>query len=69
VVVLLGAAQQLAVAGDLEDPGALALARDRPDGRDVTVPCHRRRVMPALLDDAGERRAVLRPGRRREVGL
>jgi hypothetical protein len=85
VVVLLGAALQLDVAVDLEDPGARAVARERPNGRDVAVPCRRRRVMPALRDDAGqagagdrrvaelslddrERLAVLRAGRRRQVG-
>jgi hypothetical protein len=54
VVVLLGAARQLDVAADLEDPGALAVARERPDSRDVPIPRRRRRVMPALRDDAGE---------------
>ncbi|MCA1683159.1 MAG: hypothetical protein LC685_04120, partial [Actinobacteria bacterium] len=52
VVVLLGAALQLDVAVDREDPGARAVGRERTDGRDVTVPRRRRRVMPALLDDA-----------------
>ena len=77
---------QLDVAVDVEDPGARAVARERSDGRDVAVPCRRRRVMPALRDDAGEagaghgrvaelvlddgeRLAVLRARRRREVGL
>lgn len=85
VVVLLGAALQIDVAVDLEDPGARAVVRERSDGRDVAVPRRRRRVMPALLDDAGEagagdrrvaelvldgeRLAVLRARRRREVGL
>jgi hypothetical protein len=54
VVVLLGAALQIDVAVDLEDPGARAVVRERSDGRDVAVPRRRRRVMPALLDDAGE---------------
>jgi hypothetical protein len=54
VVRLLGSALQLDVAVDPEDPGALAVARERPDGRDVAVPRRRRRVMPALRDDAGE---------------
>jgi hypothetical protein len=86
VVVLLGAALQLDVAVDVQDPGALAVAREGSDGRDVAVPCNRRRVMPALRDDAGEagaghqrvaelvlddgeRLAVLRARRRREVRL
>jgi hypothetical protein len=54
VVVLLGAALQLDVAVNREDLGALAVAREGPDGRDVAVPRRRRRVMPALLDDAGQ---------------
>src|SRR5450755_2715172 len=54
VVVLLGAALQIDVAVDLEDPGARAVVRERSDGRAVAVPRRRRRVMPALLDDAGE---------------
>ena len=54
VVVPLGAALQLYVTADFEDPGVPAVARERPDGRDVAVPGRRRRVMPALLDDAGE---------------
>ena len=67
--------------------GALAVAREGSDGRDVAVPRRRRSMMPALRDDdagqagAGdphvaelvledrERLAVLRAGRRREVGL
>jgi hypothetical protein len=86
VVVLLGAAPQLDVAVDREDPGARAVARERSDGPDMAVPRRRRRVMPALRDDAGqprashgrvaefvldegERLAVLRARRRREVGL
>jgi hypothetical protein len=86
VVVLLGAALEGDVAVDLENPGALAVARERADGRDVAVPCRRRCVMPALFDDAGEARAgdrrvaelvlehgerlaVLRARRGREVGL
>ena len=48
---------QFDVAGDREHPCALAVARERPDGRDVAVPRRRRRVMPALLDDAREARA------------
>ena len=52
VVVLLGAALQLDVTGDREDPGARAVGREGSDSRDVTVPRRRRRVMPALLDDA-----------------
>ena len=54
VVVLLSAARQLDVAGDREDPGARAVGRKRTDGRDVAVPGRRRRVMPALRDDAGQ---------------
>ena len=34
--------------------GARAVARERSDGRDVAVPRRRRRVMPALRDDAGQ---------------
>jgi hypothetical protein len=86
VVVLLGAALQLDVAVDRKDPGVLAVARERSDGRDVAVPRRRRSVMPALrrrrrpgLRRSPARRrvrprrrqrlAVLRAGRRREVGL
>ena len=58
VVVLLGAARQLDVAGDLEDPGARAVARERSDGRDVAVP-----TSPATRDASAARRR--RPGRRR----
>jgi hypothetical protein len=38
VVVLLGAALQIDVAVDLEDPGVRAVVRERSDGRDVAVP-------------------------------
>jgi len=38
VVVLLAAALQLDVTVDGQDPGALAVAREGSDGRDVTVP-------------------------------
>ena len=41
-------------AEQFEDPGALAVARERSDGRDVAVPHRRRRTMPALLDDASQ---------------
>jgi hypothetical protein len=86
VVMLLRPALQLEVAVDRQDPGVRAVARGRSDRRQVTIPCRRRRVTPALLDDAvqagagrgrvaelvlddGERLAVLRAGRWREVGL
>jgi hypothetical protein len=38
VVVLLSAAVQLDVAVDQKVPGARAVARERPDGRDVAIP-------------------------------
>ena len=54
MVVRLGSALQLDIAVDLEDPGARAVVRDGSDGRDVAVPRRRRRMMPALHNDARE---------------
>ena len=54
VVVLLGAPVEGDLAVDLQQASALAVAREGTHGRDVTVPRRRRRVMPALRDDAGQ---------------
>jgi hypothetical protein len=55
VVVLLGAALQIDVAVDLEDPGARAVVRERSDGRAVAVP--RRRARPRRRAFGGTSRA------------
>jgi hypothetical protein len=67
LVVLLRTPVQDDVAVDVQQPVALAAAREGPDRRQMPIPRRRRRVTTALREHTADRRA--RHRRRRELDL